>query len=173
MNHRNTPEPESKLSPAQLIFGRSIQNFLHIKLHKTNILPQECWILDRVSREQALKHRVHLGMEKWSVNKITKRWDRTGIVVEDPGFNKYRVRVDGSRRVTDKNRQFLRLFKMAKSTSLSGPTLFTHIMNVTQPAPRAGHVPVGDPSVDPEAPEQVPNDHTPGHRCYPGYLDTR
>ena len=92
-----------------------------------------------VSREQAMKHRVHLGMEKWSVNtrnlpalkvgqhvniqnqhgagKIAKRWDRTGIVVEDLGFNKYRVRVDGSGRVTDRNRQFLRLFKPAKQLS--------------------------------------------------------
>ena len=118
-----------------------------------------------------MKHRVHLGMEKWSANtrnlpalkvgqhvniqnqhgagKIAKRWDRTGIVVEDLGFNKYRVRVDGSGRVTDRNRQFLRLFKPAKSTFLPGPTPFTQ-----QPAPAAGHDLVGEPPADPE---QVPD----------------
>ena len=168
MNHRNTPDPEWKLSPAQLIFGRPIRDFLPIKLNQYS--PHECWILDRESREQAMKHRVHLGMEKWSANtrnlpalkvgqhvniqnqhgagKIAKRWDRTGIVVEDLGFNKYRVRVDGSGRVTDRNRQFLRLFKPAKSTFLPGPTPFTH--KDPQPAPGAGHVPVGEPPVDPE-----------------------
>ena len=102
-------------------------------------------------------------MEKWSANtrnlpplkvgqhvniqnqhgagKIAKRWDRTGIVVEDLGFNKYRVRVDGSGRVTDRNRQFLRFFRPAKSTFLPGPTPFTQ-----QPAPGADH-----------DPEQVPD----------------
>ena len=122
-----------------------------------------------------MKHRVHLGMEKWSANtrnlpglkvgqhvniqnqhgagKIAKRWDRTGIVVEDLGFNKYRVRVDGSGRVTDRNRQFLRLFKPAKSTFLPGPAPFTHNKD-PQPAPGAGHVPVGEPLADPE---QVPD----------------
>ena len=40
--------------------------------------------------------------------KIAKRWDRTGQVIEDMGHNKYRVRVDGSGRVSDRNRQFLR-----------------------------------------------------------------
>ena len=66
MNHRNTPDPEWKLSPAQLLFGRPIRDFLPIKLNQYS--PQECWVRDRVSREQAMKHRVHLGMEKWSRN---------------------------------------------------------------------------------------------------------
>ena len=185
MNHRKTADPEWKLSPAQLIFGRPIRDFLSIKLNQYS--PQECWILDRVSREQAMKHRVHLGMEKWSANtrnlpalkvgqhvniqnqpgagKIAKRWDRTGIVVEDLGFNKYRVRVDGSRRVTDRNRQFLTLFKPAKSTFLPGPAPYTHnkfkFYN-PQPAPGADHIPVGVPPVDieqvPDAPITNPMD---------------
>ena len=42
--------------------------------------------------------------------KASKRWDRTGLVIDDLGHNKYRVKVDGSGRVTDRNRQFLRQF---------------------------------------------------------------
>ena len=34
MNHRNTPDPEWKLSPAQLLFGRPIRDFLPIKLNQ-------------------------------------------------------------------------------------------------------------------------------------------
>ena len=93
----------------------------------------------------AKRHRVRFGMERWSaqtkglsalkvgqhvtiqnqrgVGKIAKRWDRTGVVVEDLGFNKYRVRIDGSGRVTDRNRQFLRLFK---------PATFTYSPGITQ-----------------------------------------
>ena len=105
-----------------------------------------------------MKHRVHLGMERWSaqtkglpalkvgqhvniqnqhgIGKIAKRWDRTGVVVEDLGHNKYRVRVDGSGRVTDRNRQFLRLFK---------PATFTYSPGITQTTPEAGRHPlVGD-----------------------------
>ena len=146
MNHRNTPDAEWKLSPAQLLFGRPVRDFLPIKLNQYS--PQECWITDRDSRELAMRHRVHLGMERWSAQtkglsalkvgqhvtiqnqrgagKIAKRWDRTGVVVEDLGFNKYRVRIDGSGRVTDRNRQFLRLFKPATFTYSPGITQNTH-----------------------------------------------
>ena len=115
--------------------------------------------MDRDSRELAMKHRVHLGMERWSaqtkglpalkvgqqhvniqnqrgVGKIAKRWDRTGVVVEDLGHNKYRVRIDGSGRVTDRNRQFLRLFK---------PATFTYSPGITQTTQEAdSHPLVGD-----------------------------
>ena len=64
MNHRNTPDTEWKLSPTQLLFGRPVRDFLPIKLNQYS--PQECWITDRDSRELAMKHRVHLGMERWS-----------------------------------------------------------------------------------------------------------
>ena len=95
-----------------------------------------------------MKHRIHLGMEKWSaqtkglpalkveqhvniqnqrgVGKIGKRWGRTRVVVEGLGYDKYRVRIDGSGRVTNRNRQFLRLFKPATFTyslGSSGPLL--------------------------------------------------
>ena len=167
MNHRNTPDPEWKLSPAQLIYGRPIRDFLPIKLNQYS--PQECWIQDRDSRELAMRHRIHLGMEKWSAKtrklpalkvgqhvniqnqhgsgKVSKRWDRTGVVVEDLGFDKYRIRVDGSGRVTDRNRRFLRLFKPATFTYLPG--LAPHTPN------RAANVPVNKPSVISEENEQV------------------
>ena len=42
--------------------------------------------------------------------KIAKKWDRTGLIIDDLGHNKYHVTVDGSGWVTDRNRQFLRQF---------------------------------------------------------------
>merc|ERR1711888_269155 len=177
MNHRNTPDAEWKLSPAQLLFGRPVRDFLPIKLNQYS--PQECRITDRDSRELAMKHRLHLGMERWSaqtkglpalkvgqhvniqnqrgVCKIAKRWDWTGVVVEDLGYNKYRVRIDGSGRVTDRNRQFLRLFK---------PATFTYSPGITRTTPEAVSQPLvddGEFSVDPQVavPEAPPPLYTP------------
>ena len=96
----------------------------------------------REKRELALRERFLRGAERWSRNtrdlkplmigqkvliqnqhgagKIAKKWDRTGQVVEDLGYNKYRVRVDGSGRVSDRNRQFLRQITPV-TPSLPGP----------------------------------------------------
>ena len=52
--------------------------------------------------------------------KIANRWDKSGLVLEHLGFNKYRVKVDGSGRITDRNRQFLKKFTPV-TPSLPGP----------------------------------------------------
>ena len=84
-------------------------------------------------RELAMKKRFCLARERWSLHtralqplqvgqkvliqnqsgagKGAKRWDKTGTVIEDKGFDKYSIKVDGSNRVTDRNRRYLRYFK--------------------------------------------------------------
>ena len=39
------------------------------------------------------------------------KWDKSGVVVEDMGNRQYRVRVDGSGRLSVRNRRFLRVYK--------------------------------------------------------------
>ena len=75
--------------------------------------------------------------------KSAKRWDRTGLVLDDLGHNKYRVKVDGSGRVTDRNRQYLRQF-----------TPVTH----SQPGPRPDY---HQPVIDPEPPVALPHTQVP------------
>ena len=43
--------------------------------------------------------------------KLSIRWDRTGLVIENNGHVKYTVKVDGSGRVVQRNRRYLRGFK--------------------------------------------------------------
>ena len=81
--------------------------------------------------------------------KVAKRWDRTGVVVEDLDFHKYRVKIDGSGRLTDRNRQFLRLFKPAKSTLSPGLTPIAH-NEVSQPTTGAKNAHETEPLVDHE-----------------------
>ena len=141
MQHRNTPDSEYSLSPAQLVFGRPIRDFLPVKPGQFS--PSEVWIDCRESRELALRKRLQRGAEKWSLStkdlrplpvgsrviiqnqhgagKFAKKWDRTGLVVDDLGYDKYRIKVDGSGRVTDRNRQFLRQFSPV-TPSQPGPS---------------------------------------------------
>ena len=96
----------------------------------------------REKRELAMRKRFVRGFERWSertrdlppltpgsrvmiqnqhgAGKTAKRWDRTGLVLDNLGFNKYRVKVDGSGRITDRNRQFLRKFTPV-TPSMPGP----------------------------------------------------
>ena len=97
--------------------------------------PAEVWVDCRETREVALWNRLVKGAERCSMHtrdlkplklgskviiqnqhgagKIAKRWDRTGLIIDDLGYNKYSVKVDGSGRVTDRNRQSLRQFTPA------------------------------------------------------------
>ena len=45
-----------------------------------------------------------------SPGSLTKKSDRTGVVVECPWYDKYTIRMDGSGNVTDRNRKYLRAF---------------------------------------------------------------
>ena len=81
-------------------------------------------------REKGLKMRYTRGLERWSEHtkelpklkigdvvliqnqrgtpKEAKRWDRSGVVLEVDKFDKYVVKVDGTGRITTRNRRFLK-----------------------------------------------------------------
>ena len=72
--------------------------------------PADVWIDNAEKRELALKKRLYRGLERWSehtkqqpalqpgqsvyiqnqrgLGKASKRWDRSGVVLEDKGFDK-------------------------------------------------------------------------------------
>ena len=140
MQHRNTPLNDINLSPAQILFGRPMRDFLPVK--PSMYSPADVWVDNAEKRELALKKRLYRGLERWSehtksqgmlqpgqnvyiqnqrgVGKASKRWDRSGVILENKGFDKYSVRVDRSGRVTDRNRRFLRAFKPAEVPRIPG-----------------------------------------------------
>ena len=65
LQHRNTPDQEWKLSPSQLLFGRPVRDFLPVKPGLFN--PSKVWVDCREKRELAMRHRLSLGAERWSV----------------------------------------------------------------------------------------------------------
>ena len=54
------------------------------------------------------------------VGKASKMWDRSGVVLENNGFDKYSIKVDGSSRVIDRHRKYLRFFIPENSQLLRG-----------------------------------------------------
>ena len=128
LQYRNTPDRDTRISPAECIFGRPIRDF--IPIHPGKYIPHSTWRETLSSREDALRHRhlqcaerllrdtrsltpLVVGDKVRVQNQVGPhplKWDRTGTVVEVRQFDQYVVRLDGSRRVTLRNRKFLRKF---------------------------------------------------------------
>ena len=126
MIHRNTPDRDTGLSPAQVIFGRATRNFFPIK--PGNYQPRQEWRISMQQRELALAQRhvrkggdlaehtkklAPLGVGQVVLiqnqsGKNPRRWERSGQVVEVLAFDQYRIKVDGSGRISLRNRRFLR-----------------------------------------------------------------
>ena len=126
MQYRNTPDRDTGLSPAQVIFGRNLRDFLPAPQKRYK--PQAQWILMREDREKALAKRCVTNMEKLAIgtkalpkldvgdnvlvqNQIgnhPSKWHITGVVVEAKEHDQYVIRIDGSGRMTLRNRKFLR-----------------------------------------------------------------
>ena len=126
LSYRNTPDPVTKGSPAQLLFGREVRDAIPAAIGK--YVPHDTWRDQLEYRERALAKRVSKSREKWSANtrelpplsigdtvfvqnqsgNYPNRWEKTGTIVEVKSHDQYSVKVDGSGRVTLRNRKFLR-----------------------------------------------------------------
>ena len=124
--HRNTPCPISGLSPAQIIFGRVLRDFLPLQPGK--FMPRNEWRQAAQDREAMYAKRHILKGEQLSQGSKSlpplqpgdcvaiqnqtgnqpRQWQRTGVVIEAGPHNSYTISVDGSRTITKRNRQYLR-----------------------------------------------------------------
>ena len=121
LQYRNTPIPELGLSPAQMLLHRQLRDSIptnpeHYRLHKE-------WVVSAAEREKAFAGRNEDAEARYNSSsrplpplevqtavriQSGRRWNKTGRVVEVLPNRQYRVRVDGSGRVTLRNRRFLR-----------------------------------------------------------------
>ena len=142
MTHRNTPSQDTGVSPAVLLFGRPMRD--HLPRLKRELRTE--WDMIAQSREQALAKRVNRSIPSDSNHRklpsLTvgdnvqiqnqhgnrpKRWYTTGVVTQALPNRQYTVMKDGSRRVTLRNRRFLRkispLCRTAPEVQLDDPTV--------------------------------------------------
>ena len=103
--YRNTPDPVSRVSPAEIIFGHGIRDFIPVP--PGQYLPHWTWRETLEAREDALRVRHMRAHERLSehtrvlpplaigncvrlqnmVGPHPSKWDRTGIVVEVRQFS--------------------------------------------------------------------------------------
>jgi len=128
LQYKNTPDPDTKLSPAQIVFGRSIRDFTPMSKHKYQ--PAKVWTHTADMRERALSKRharqrerldehtrrlpvLTVGDHVYVQNQVGNnplRWDKSGKVLEVRPYDQYSIKMDGSGRITVRNRKFLRKF---------------------------------------------------------------
>ena len=122
--YRNTPDPTTKLS----LPSYSLDGPLGIlsQYYLDNTSPHKTWQESLLVREEVLRNRHMLAHERCSkhtrrlqalivcdiriqnqIGHHPNRWDKTGTVIEVHQFHQYVIRLNGSRRVTLRNRKFL------------------------------------------------------------------
>ena len=142
---RNTPDPDCSLSPAEIIFGKPLRDAFSFanRLEKfRNKAIHSVWRDAWAAKENALRARFVKTSEKLNeharflktismgdrcfvqnqTGNYPKRWDRTGVVVEVGQHDQYAVKIDGSGRITIRNRRFLRKFEPATMDIQPAPT---------------------------------------------------
>ena len=143
LTHRNNPDPLSKKSPAEVLFGHKLRDALPVFQDEDiysnrRVLPvwREGWMLkEQAMRARAaknietlsehcktltpLRHGDTVFIQNQSGNHPTK-WDRTGVVTECHPHHKYTVKIDATGRTTTRNRQFLRRYTPPEKSVLLG-----------------------------------------------------
>ena len=171
--HRNTPDPSTNVSPAQLVFGRPLKD--HIPAPVGHFTPRQEWQDHATRREESAVMRHYRKVEdlmRGSKNlqplivgdtvyiqnqngKDPKKWDKSGIVLEVQPHDSYLIKVDGSNRVTKRNRQFLRKYQ----------AFYSDVGTPTSPPPTAlspaSPTPATGPSSTPAPAAQFPVSDTP------------
>ena len=187
LQHRNCPDPSTGLSPAQIVFGRVLKDHLPIQPGALHVRPE--WRLNAEKREQALAHRHLLKHEQLqrgtkplpplsvgdnvmiqdqAAPKQPGKWTKTGLVVEDQGFDSYLVKVDGSNNVTKRNRRFLRKVTPYIHAADNPPELRTNkpapLSSPTgPPTPPTTSYTVPIPMTTPHKPVRTPVQKRPAH----------
>ena len=122
----NTPDRHTKLSPAQVVFGRATKELLPETRGNYIVHPE--WRTIKHQREEAMARTYQARKETLNEHTKTLRplaigatvavqnqsgnhpkvWGRSGLVVEVKQHDQYVVKMDGSGRISLRNRRFLR-----------------------------------------------------------------
>ena len=131
--HRNTPLKGSDASPAQLLMGRNLRDFVpqppagyrvsnkwkEFLRHRESSMRQNATKLKCEEQRKVLLGDLPVGCEVLCQNTHNNQWDKSGIVVDCCGFRQYKVKLHGSGRITLRNRIHLRRVHVFKSSLFS------------------------------------------------------
>ena len=140
----HTPDPDCNISPAEVVFGRPIRDaffFINRQAKFTNPPVWPSWCEAWEKREVAMQVRFSRTSELLNAHahwlpplvigyrvfvqnqhgQHPNKWDQSGIVMELGNHDQYVVKVDGSGRLTLRNRCFLCRFTALSTTITQSP----------------------------------------------------
>ena len=123
LQYHNTPLREINRSPAQLATGRQLRDGVltdkqHYKVNKNwcRTLHEMELKLAKRQRKREIDRGIHrtlsqlgTGNRVWVQDPKSLRWDNSGTVAEVLSYRQYTVRLDGSRRLSLRNRKHLKV----------------------------------------------------------------
>ncbi|MEL6805362.1 MAG: hypothetical protein AAFO91_16440, partial [Bacteroidota bacterium] len=162
---RNTPDPDCRVSPAEIVFGKTLRDNMgfidYLDRNQYSKRWQDAW----AAKEEALRARFINSCEKLNrkarymkplapndrcfvqnqVGSYPKKWHHTGVVMEVLPHDKYAVKLDGSGRVTHRNRRFLKKYTPAQLNIQQGRFNLPHTSRVEGPT-SVPLIPLTDPA---------------------------
>ena len=155
LQYRNTPHNDCRISPAQMVFGRTLRD--HIPCLPYKYAASANWCVSQELKKMMMTKSREVDGEKSARNtrslqslpmgtpaaiqnqsgRYPTKWDKTGVIMEVRPQEQIVVKVDGSRRLTLRNRRFVHELDPRK-TSLEDlrPTTST----TQQQMPRQGRM---------------------------------
>ena len=122
LQYRNTPLDGGK-SPAQLALGRELKDAIPLPKNRYYVSNQRKKFLKQMETERAVSNKqqsqtfnksaknlqaVQPGNEVVCQNPKSHKWDKSGKVIESLPFRQYRIKLDGTGRITLRNRRHIR-----------------------------------------------------------------
>ena len=122
LQYRNTPLREINKSPAELALGRQLRDTLPIpreryKVHNhwAQYLREREHLMSQANDTTKIKYDEHSkelsqltqGDTVLCQNTRSKKWDKSGVILETGKYRQYTVKMDGSSRLSTRNRRHL------------------------------------------------------------------
>ena len=142
LQQRNTPDRDCELSPAEILFGRRLRDSLpqldkSVMIFESDQIHNQ-WHQAWAAKEAAIRVRLIRSCEQLESKSKElpplregdnvfiqnqdkgpgrpNKWDRQGKIIAIKDNDQYLIRVDGTGRLTLRNRRFLRRFEMRPAT---------------------------------------------------------
>ena len=126
LQYHNTPLQDGPMSPAQLLFGRALADFLPVNPKAYELHPYWAQQVNKNQSNRATHHRnlvkrynfgtrllkpLQVGQRVVLQDRVrsTNRWNRSGEVIECLPFRKYKVKLCDTGNITTRNRRFLKV----------------------------------------------------------------
>ena len=174
LQYRNTPHQDCKKSPAQMVFGRTLRDFTPTMPYKYS--PSADWCISQELRERLLSKSREQDGERLAkatrqldelpvgtpvviqnqTGRYPTKWDKTGVIVEIRPHNQLVIKVDGSRRLTLRNRRFVKELKTVDNIKRTRDEKFLSPSSCPISSPTASQTARQDPVPPIEMPASTP-----------------